>query len=388
MRWLTTISLGFGALARLAHATSCTGVSAVSPNCTSKEVAYKRDYFYIGGEYVYSESLSGSIFSDQLYVEKLTPQTGVNQTNPIVFISAGVPSGAVWLNTLDNRRGWASYFLDHGYQVYILDITSVGRSSQPQFSIYPLKIGSTDNITRNCYTSPETIMPYPQAINHTQWPGTGIRGDAIFDSFMASMIPLTSNATSLELSMRKAGCQLLEMIGSSFLISHSAGSTYATLLSDQCPNLIKANVNIEPGNTPFQSLVGNSTVPAVGRTSARPYGLTTTEIGYVPALNSSADLETVWVGDDLAGNRSCVMQTEPARQLPNIAKVPYVAITGAASPHITYDHCIINYLKQVGVDPEWIKLEDRGILGNGHFMYLEKNSDEIAAVVLEWMQSR
>ncbi|KAK8199774.1 Alpha/Beta hydrolase protein [Phyllosticta capitalensis] len=388
MRWLTTVSLAFGALARLTDAASCTGVWAVSPNCTSNEVAYKRDFFYIGGEYVYNASLSGSIFSDQLYVEKLTPQTGVNRTNPIVFISAGVPSGAVWLNTPDNRRGWASYFLDHGYQVYILDITSVGRSAQPQFSVFPMKIGSTDNITRNDYTAPELIDPYPQSQNHTQWPGTGVRGDPYFDAFMAAMIPLTSNATRLELTMRKNGCQLLEMIGSSFVVSHSAGSTYATLLSDECPSLVKASVNIEPGNTPFQSLVGNSTVPAVGRTSARPYGLTTTEIGYVPALNSSSDLETVTVGEDTAGNRSCIMQTEPAHQLPNIAKVPYVAFTGAASPHITYDHCLINYLKQAGVDPEWIKLGDLGILGNGHFMYLEKNSDEIAAVVLDWMESR
>jgi hypothetical protein len=85
----------------------------------------------------------------------------------------------------------------------------------------------------------ELIDPYPQSVNHTQWPGNGTQGDPYFDAFMASMLPLTSNTTSQELSMRYAGCKLLEMIGvESFIISHSAGSTYPTLMSDQCPDLV------------------------------------------------------------------------------------------------------------------------------------------------------
>lgn len=82
------------------------------------------------------------------------------------------------------------------------------------------------------------------------------------------------------------------------------------------------------------------------------------------------------------------MQEEPARKLPNIAKVPYLMLTSEASVHVTYDHCLINYLKQVGANPEWIKLADIGIKGNGHFMHLEKNNDEIAAVVLHWMREK
>jgi hypothetical protein len=56
--------------------------------------------------------------------------------------------------------------------------------------------------------------------------------------------------------------------------------------------------------------------------------------------------------------------------------------------HITYDHCIIDYLKQVGADPEWIKLSDIGIKGNAHFMHLEKNNGEVAGVVLDWIERR
>jgi hypothetical protein len=186
--------------------------------------------------------------------------------------------------------------------------------------------------------------------------------------------------------MRADGCKLLEMIGPSFTITHSIGAAYATLMTDQCPELFMRSVNIEPGNIPFQSYVGNATVPAVGRTSCRPWGLTNTPIGYDPPITDPSHLQTVTVGTDTPPLRSCILQKGPARKLPNIAKVPYMALRGNASPHITYDHCIIDYLKQVGGKPDSIKLDDIGIHGNTHFSYLEKNNLEIAAVVEKWIK--
>jgi hypothetical protein len=199
---------------------------------------------------------------------------------------------------------------------------------------------------------------------------------------------LSGNGTNTELSMREAGCALLELIGTSFIISHSGSAVYTTLWSDQCPSLIAGNNNIEAGNTPFQNYVGNASTPAVGTAPARPYGLTTTAIHYVPPINSSSELHTVTVGNDTLGFRSCIRQVEPARKLPAISSVPYLMITGEASPHITYDHCTIEYLIQVGGNPDWIKLADVGIHGNGHFIYLEKNNLQVAEVVHQWIQNR
>lgn len=44
------------------------------------------------------------------------------------------------------------------------------------------------------------------------------------------------------------------------------------------------------------------------------------------------------------------------------------------------------YLEQIGGKPDWIKLGDIGIYGNGHFAHLELNNMEIAAVVHDWIQ--
>ena len=59
-----------------------------------------------------------------------------------------------------------------------------------------------------------------------------------------------------------------------------------------------------------------------------------------------------------------------------------------ASYHAPYDHCTVAYLKQAQVATDFIRLADVGIRGNGHMMMLEKNSDDIARVMDEWIVGR
>lgn len=98
-----------------------------------------------------------------------------------------------------------------------------------------------------------------------------------------------------------------------------------------------------------------------------------------------AELITEIIGQDTVDNRECHLQREPARILPNLSRIPYLAISGEAGPFNTFGHCIMDYLRQVGGTPEWIKLSDIGITGNGHFMHLELNNLQIARRILEWM---
>ena len=51
-------------------------------------------------------------------------------------------------------------------------------------------------------------------------------------------------------------------------------------------------------------------------------------------------------------------------------------------------HCNAAFLKQVGVPVDYIRLADIGIRGNGHFLMLEKNNLEIAAVIADWLDRR
>ncbi|RDW59612.1 hypothetical protein BP6252_12699 [Coleophoma cylindrospora] len=381
--------LAFGLASAAAHQSSnnCVGINAVSPKCSSSESFYKRDVFWVGGEY--TAAAIGTLTYGQVYVEKLTPLGGIRQPWPVVLFHGGGSSGAIWLNTPDNRKGFASYFLDKGYQVYVVDQTSVGRATSEDLTDYVMRIGSTSEITEAGFTAPQISDAYPQSQLHTQWPGNGTQGDAVFDAFESNFMPLTSNNTVQELSMRSAGCQLLNLIGPSFLLSHSIGAVHPLLLSDECPDLVVGNVNLEAGNIPFQSYVGNST-SSVGRTAARPYGMTVTNMNFDPPVSNSSDIIQMTVGEDTAAQRSCIIQSNTTanytiRTLPNVAKVPYVLFTGQASPHITYDWCIPLFLNQAGVSTEWIKLADNGIYGNAHFGFIEKNNQAYFNLVESWI---
>ncbi|KAJ8116518.1 hypothetical protein OPT61_g2073 [Boeremia exigua] len=115
---------------------SCAGVAAISPRCKSSQSHHQRDVFYVGGGLL--NIGNGNLTVDQLYVEKLTPSAGVTQLKPLGFFHGGAVSGISWLNTPDGRNGFSSYFLKQGYQVYLLDHTSVGRSSQMNTRDYVL----------------------------------------------------------------------------------------------------------------------------------------------------------------------------------------------------------------------------------------------------------
>lgn len=44
-----------------------------------------------------------------------------------------------------------------------------------------------------------------------------------------------------------------------------------------------------------------------------------------------------------------------------------------------------NTLTAAGVDVDFVRLEGRGIHGNGHVVMLEKNSEEIASPIGQWL---
>ncbi|KAF5722876.1 fusarubin cluster-esterase [Fusarium mundagurra] len=131
----------------------CTGTDAINMHCRSNEVPYTRDFFYISGRS--AKGTSGTITVDQIYVEKLTPTRQWTQKHPLVFFHGGGLSGSTWLNTPDNREGWASYFTKRGYVVYLVDNNAIGRSAENSISSFPMATGSATETITKFFTSPE-----------------------------------------------------------------------------------------------------------------------------------------------------------------------------------------------------------------------------------------
>ena len=345
---------------------------------STSEALHRRNVFYIGGQYVFSAANNGTIAANQMYVEQLTPEKAVTKPYPLVFFHGGGLTGTTWLNTPDNRTGWASYFIAQGYAVHLVDIPGVGRSAViPTTQTYnPTTVETAEQF----FTRPE-LYPnnYPQARLHSQWPGRGLRGDPAFDTWYKGLEPLPVDKVLSETTTGAAACDLLQRIGPAFLISHSYTGIHVFVIADQCPDLVQGIFGVEPNASPFESRTfANRSTPQ------RIWGITDIPVTYdPPVVDPAVDLKKIRVGVDTPANVSCLLQTTPAKRLANIAKVPVAFYTTEASIHNVYDHCLAAYLWQAGVNLDWILLADRGIRGNWHFSFLEMNNLEIARRVVE-----
>jgi len=69
------------------------------------------------------------------------------------------------------------------------------------------------------FTAPESKPLWPQATAHTQWPGSGTKGDPTFDTFFASQVETIGDEAMIEQLNRDAGTALLDRIGPAILIA-------------------------------------------------------------------------------------------------------------------------------------------------------------------------
>ncbi|KAH8602036.1 Alpha/Beta hydrolase protein [Bisporella sp. PMI_857] len=352
-----------------------------------EDTAHTRKYFYIGGEYV-TDTTGNHVLTNHMYVEELTPVGGSAKLFPLVFVHGVGQTGTNWLNKPDGGPGWASYFLGHGYKVYLLDIPVRGRSpySQPQSQN---SIGSPSMITAEAieqkFTAPEKHNNYPGAELHTQWPGNGSRGDPVFEAYYASTAPSLMNVTLQQTIDRGAGIKLLDRIGKKvILIGHSRGGVLPWLLADSRPDLVESIVALEPAGPPFREPNSSGHVPA------RKWGVSDVPLTYLPPVtNPDVDIVKKVLPTQPGSDEECVVQADnpPPRQLAKLKNLKVVIVTAEASWHPAYDWCTVTFLQQAGVNASLVLLNKLGIKGNGHMFFLENNSDEIAEVVREWIEA-
>ena len=369
------------AMAVLAACLTASALAARAAESGPLEIA-KQGYIYAGGRYV--DGPGGKYMQEQAYVEYQVPQKKT-QPYPVVMIHGGGQNGSNFTGTPDGREGWAQYFLRQGYAVYVVD--QVGRGRSPLHSSYGETALRPTSWIEQRFTAPERSKLWPQAKQHTQWPGTGVAGDPAFDQFYAEQMPsLVSFPKQQELN-RDAGIALLDMIGPAIVMTHSQSGTFGWPIADARPQLVKAIVAVEPSGPPVRDaeFKGAPDYFADGPMS-KPWGLGAMKLTY-EGVNDASGLSFVQQQkSDAPDLMRCWRQREPAKQLTNLKSIPVLIIASEASYHAAYDHCTSQYLAQAGVKNTFIRLSDRGIKGNGHMMMLEKNNQEIAALMAGWLK--
>jgi pimeloyl-ACP methyl ester carboxylesterase len=343
-------------------------------------------YFFVGGRYV--ERASGSVMTDSMYVEKFIPGER-RQPYPVVMFHGGGQTGTNFTGTPDGRRGWAHDFLRAGYAVYVIDQPERGRSGHSARVIEGASLAVYDTTrTEQRFTAPAKYKLWPQARHHTQWPGSGEKGDPVFDQFYASQADFIKDRTEVECLNRDAGAALLDKIGPAILLTHSQSGPFGWLIADVRPKLVKAILALEPNGPPFREikLRGGDQWYAYEDVVDRHGGVTRIPLTFAPPLKKGEVLAAELQAPSRRPERvTAYLQGEPARQLPNLKNIPIMIMVSEASYHATYDHCTSAFLKQAGVNHDLVYLADKGFRGNGHMVMLEKNNHAVADMMIEWL---
>ena len=345
-----------------------------------------------------------NILKGKMYVESFIPAKSNNKN--IILIHGGGQSGSGFITTADGRRGWLHDFLSHGYSVYVVDQPGRARSgySSTLYGEYMDRETNIEDAERR-FTAMAKKGNWPQAKLHNQWPGSGLRGDKIFEEYMASQVNTMSDRVYIEEMSKLALSELIDLVGETVVLGHSQGGPFCWLAADVRPDKVKACVAVEPNGPPFfnvsyggikhshlnkQTFKKNDFDKKWYQTSLepdRPNGITYSPLTYDPPLKDNEKLIPKIDENKTPENLvQCFLQKEPARKLVNLSKVKILILTAEASYHSPYDHGTSNFLKQAGVKHDFIRLEDNNIKGNGHMMMHEKNSSDIANFINQWIK--
>lgn len=317
-----------------------------------------------------------------MYVEYQAPRQ-VRHPYPIVLVHGGNGQGLDWMGTPDGRRGWATYLLEEGYKVYVLDRPGQGR---PVY--HPALFGSFSKEAVTYESVAQDISAIEKrdrsaqspARLHSQWPGTGEVGDPALDQFVASLgpavpdnaAPFNAGAAAIHQVWRTRAAILLDEIGPAIIMTHRDSSPLAWLVADERPNLVKAIIALEPSGPAFGPLT---------------WGVTSSRITYDPPVANADELATVTAPAE-PGVAPYRLQTSPPRRLKNLKDIPIAVVTAEASAANRTDPGTVAFLRQAGCTVDHLRLGELGVHGNGPYMMLEKNNREALAPILAWVERR
>ncbi|KAI5467581.1 hypothetical protein BGZ63DRAFT_399148 [Mariannaea sp. PMI_226] len=402
---------------------------------SSKEALCSRTSFFVNVDWRLGATLwTATTIVGQMYTERLDP-IRKSHRYPIVLIHGDFHTGQ--LTKPDGNPGWASYFVRRGFQVYLVDMPPCGRSNYltgahfhhrdlPRSShTLPAAVIESDLTAQGknpAHGGPSPPLKHARASLHNKWPGTGQRGDAIFANYCASTVTLHLKRHERQSTGQNALQALLKRIGKAFLVGEGSGGTMAWLATDVEPDLVAGVVAVEPSGPPFGTAFSKINSPRTytpfieREAGSRLYGVADIPLTYDPPTHTHRtsehfardplDVESVMRPDrqgscflqrvapepevvEIGPSGKSLSTLEPpckVRQLINLKIVPHAIVTAHASSHSVFDWATFAFLQQAGVSVDWLQLEAFGILGNGHLMFLETNSDEIAGVVERWIQ--
>ena len=335
----------------------------VGPTKAGDSTALKladQGHFWVG--YEVKPTQGGNFLAGQTFVQYLKPAKKRSQY-PVILVHGGAGQGTHYMGSM-GMAGWAQYWVQAGYDTYVIDRPGHGRAIY-----HPEALGEIGPVFN--YASITADFKRAAVEPNRRWMGTGDVGDVAIDQFQAGQNSTPrDNAHAQKYWARGAG-ELLDKIGPSIVMVHSAGGPWSYIAANERPGKVKAILNVEGGGAPFAQ--GND------------WGLTQIPLVYDPPVSTAADLKSIDVAA-ANGAPAYKLQATPARKLKNLAGVPIAYVVAERSGRNATPQ--VEFLKQAGCDATALNLKDKGILGNGHFMMLETNRKQVFDAIKGWLESK
>jgi pimeloyl-ACP methyl ester carboxylesterase len=277
-------------------------------------------------------SLPGNIAVHQMYVEYQIPAGFPGKYKyPIVFMHGGGHTGEFFRTTPDGRDGWFTSFTKRGFAVYSVDGANRGRAGWDPTK----RFAATQGLVPASTMEPANMYSEESAWVAFRW------GPAFGTPYANTQFPLdhvNDYLKEIQPAYRDANANpnlqgdleaLIDKIGPCILLGWSTGTGNVMVAATSTPARL-ANV---------KGLIGIEGYPGT------------------------------------AGNR-------PPDAL--AAKIPFLGLNGDNLDPAPFE-AYAALLRSLGGDATSIHLPDIGLFGNGHTMAIEKNDEQIADVIENWI---
>lgn len=310
--------------------------------------------FFVGGETKRIEqsasaqlaAVSGDITVNQMYVQYQIPING-DQHVPIVMVHGCCLSSKSWETTPDGRMGWSEYFLRHDRSVYLADQVSRARSGFDPTLFYEVHSGKMSvsqmpRITSATHQLAWTMFrfgpKFGEVFPDQQFPMQAV--DELYKQMIPdlnSTLPQDPNPTSARMAALSA------TLGGTVLMGHSESGFFAEQAALIDSKGIKGIISIE---TQCETSLTSAQIAVLAR---------------IPTL--------IIFGDHLGDVTLSILRSGPWTWMDALAScTKFVA-----------------QLKRAGGDVELMHLPEIGIKGNSHMLMQDRNSDQLADLVLAWI---
>jgi pimeloyl-ACP methyl ester carboxylesterase len=319
--------------------------------------------FVAGGEIAARKgSAAGAqVLRNHAYVEYFIPEERLAASPPIILTHNYFGANA-WLSNADGKEGWAQYLVRRGFPVFIVDPPGTGRAG-----FNPDDIDKEAMIIEGAFPVDEGFWPGQDASAWTAWnmgPEWGVAGDGIEqgnqmptheEAQRRLLATLTPNLPVPEAVLDASFIEVLEevnrMEGPAVFVGWSMGGGMGQRLVLRRPELFRGLVLLD------------------GYSGERRF----------PERGNWFDNGPISAAHDVASTLA-------------ERGIPLLNINSAAGHHSNTGHAgklgttLTDRVVERGGTARTVWLPDVGIHGNGHMMFFESNSDEIASLLADWIR--